>query len=300
MSRMTKELLKQRRTGIGGSDVAAIFGLSAYMTDFELYRDKRGQTPLEDEKEDENREWGNRLEPLLRQHYSDQTGLVIRDPGMVRSERYPWMLANMDGVTDCPRVVEVKKSRTGRDYGADGTDEVPVSCMLQVQHYMIVTGFDVADVVALLWGSSFRVYHVEADSEIQERIIEETQDFWQRIQDGDPPEPTTTAAARQRWTTASTDDVVASADIAAVVARSKRIRAAIKRLKTMHDILDAQAMSVMGEATTLLDVDRRKLVTWNQTKGRVTFDRAALGRDHPELLDKYTKTGNPGRSFLIK
>lgn len=45
-----EEWLEYRRRGIGGSDVAAVFGLSPYLTARDLYYDKIGvATPIDDE-----------------------------------------------------------------------------------------------------------------------------------------------------------------------------------------------------------------------------------------------------------
>lgn len=298
---LTREQLEARRSGVGGSDTPAIFGLSSYKTEYQLYLDKRGEVPIEDDEEpNEARDLGNLFEPVIRQLYCNRTGLVVRDPGQVRSERYPWMIGNFDGVADGPRVVEIKKWRSGSGFGEDGSDEIPVAHMLQVQHYLIVTGFERADVAALLWGSSFRVYPIQADAELQEQIIDTTHEFWQRVKSGDPPDPVTAAAALQRWSKASPGDVVADAAIAADMARAKRIKAAIKRLEGDLDRLTTGARAVLGEKTTLFDVTGRRLATWNQTKGRKNFNKKLFGERHPGMLEKYTSVGRPGRQFLIK
>lgn len=43
------EFLHRRRAGIGGSDIAAILGLSKYKTAYDVWLDKRGEAPAEDE-----------------------------------------------------------------------------------------------------------------------------------------------------------------------------------------------------------------------------------------------------------
>ena len=41
--------LKERRSGIGGSDAAAILGVSPWRTALDVYSDKRGISPLNTE-----------------------------------------------------------------------------------------------------------------------------------------------------------------------------------------------------------------------------------------------------------
>ena len=72
------EWLKARQTGIGGSDVAAILGLSKWKTPLDVYNDKIADTPSEES--NPSIEWGNRLEPVIRQKYSDVTGLSVKCP----------------------------------------------------------------------------------------------------------------------------------------------------------------------------------------------------------------------------
>ena len=57
--------LNERRKGIGGSDVAAIIGLSPWTTPLDIYEQKLGiALPSE---ETEAMYWGTALEPAIRQ-----------------------------------------------------------------------------------------------------------------------------------------------------------------------------------------------------------------------------------------
>lgn len=51
------EWLKNRQTGIGGSDVAAILGLSKWKTPLDVYNDKIAENPVEES--NASIEWGN-------------------------------------------------------------------------------------------------------------------------------------------------------------------------------------------------------------------------------------------------
>ncbi len=54
------------------------------------------------------------LEPLIRQRYADLTGVaVITIPTTFRSEQYPWMIANLDGIAHSRgRLFEAKNARS--------------------------------------------------------------------------------------------------------------------------------------------------------------------------------------------
>ena len=61
------EWLALRRTGIGGSDIAALLGMNRYTSPYELYLDKRGELPDIPRGEflDRAAMWGHLHEPLI-------------------------------------------------------------------------------------------------------------------------------------------------------------------------------------------------------------------------------------------
>ena len=74
-----EEWLRYRRKGIGGSDAAAVLGLSPFCTKRDLYYDKTGIQAVVDEEEDNwvAKEVGHRLEDLVAEIYARQTGLKV-------------------------------------------------------------------------------------------------------------------------------------------------------------------------------------------------------------------------------
>lgn len=94
-----EEWLDYRRLGIGGSDVAAIMGISPFATIKDLYYDKIGVKPTIDEGESNwvAKEVGHRLEDLVAMIFSKKTGLeVFPVRKMFRHPFYPFMLADVD------------------------------------------------------------------------------------------------------------------------------------------------------------------------------------------------------------
>ena len=94
-----EEWLDYRRLGIGGSDAAAIMGISPFATIRDLYYDKIGVTPMIDEGESNwvAKEVGHRLEDLVAMIFSKKTGLeVFPVRKMFRHPIYLFMLADVD------------------------------------------------------------------------------------------------------------------------------------------------------------------------------------------------------------
>ena len=293
--------LEERRKGIGGSDVAAIMGLSPWKTAYQVYREKRKE--VEDWGGNSLTDWGKRMEPAIRQWYSDQTGRSVRLPDKILyNEKYPFMLASLDGFTDDPRGVEIKTARSGKDWGEPGTNQIPDYYLLQVQHYMIVTGFPVFDVPVSIAGGSPELYEVPADKELQDMIIEAEAKFWEQVQNGIPPEPVTYSDAVARFgKSSSVGAVIASAAAILDVVNLRQVREEMKALEEREEFLKGNLITFIGESgDTIINESGEPLVTYKMSNGRKTFDGKAFQKDNPELYQKYLKTGEPSRRFLIK
>lgn len=296
-----ERFLADRRLGIGGSDVAPILGLSPWSTPLDVYLEKVGELP---EREDTPQmAWGRALEPVIRQAYEAQTGravAVLKDP--LVHPVHAFIRANLDGLCrDEARVFEAKTARTAEGWGEPGTDEVPDAYALQVQHYMLVTGYRVADIGVLIGGSDFRIYTVEADRGLHENLIELESQFWQRVVDRQPPEPQTLAEAQRAFGRSDAAGVV-PADEAAVLAWSdlRLVRGQIKALQEREDAAKATLMRSLGESGDTLVHAGKTIATWKLAKGSARFDAAAFKAAHPDLYSQFVVTGEPSRRFLPK
>lgn len=96
-----QEWLAYRRRGIGGSDVAAIFGISPFRTARDLYDDKLNIASAADDAGNwVALEMGHLLEPLVAQIFTKKTGLeVFQIKKMFQHPQYPFMM-NRDAEDD--------------------------------------------------------------------------------------------------------------------------------------------------------------------------------------------------------
>lgn len=293
--------LEERRRGVGGSDIAAIMGLSPFKTAYQVYREKRKE--VEDWSGNELTDWGKRMEPAIRQWYSDTTGRDVRLPDKIMYHpQHPFMLASLDGFTDDGRIVEIKTARSGKNWGDPETNQIPDYYAIQVHHYMTITGFQVADVPVSIAGGSPALYIVEADKEISEMIIEACAKFWERVQAGNPPDPVTYADAVARFGNLRAEGaIVADDNVIRAVEVIKGTRAQIKELEEHEEAWKARLIIALGDAgDTLVDDAGNVLVTYKLANGRKSFDSKTFEKDQPNLYQKYLKTGEPSRRFLLK
>lgn len=294
------EWLEARRTGVGGSDIAAILGLSKWKTPLQVYQEKRGE--LVAQPENEAMRWGHYLEPVVRQAYADETGFDVRLPTeLIRHKRHPFLIANIDGFTDEPRLFEAKTSRSADGWGEPGTDQIPQPYLLQVQHYLTVTGFQLADVAALIGGSDFRIYEVRADAELQGMLVDACAEFWKAVEAGEPPEPVSYADVIARWGHASRADLVmASDEVVQALNELQQLKTQREHLDHAEEAWKTVVLKAMGECDTLVDAAGRTLCTWKASKGAQRIDAAGLRAAHPDIAAQFTRAGEPTRRFLVK
>lgn len=200
---LTKAQLEERRTGVGGSDAATVLGLNPFTTAYELYLDKLGEAPPEDEDFlKESRYWGSVLEQPVCDRYADETGYKIQKANqLIRSKEHPFMIANIDRkvvAQDRKIGFEAKTAVRPDGWGESGSDEIPPYIMLQCQHYLAVTGYDTWDLAVLIGNRDYRSYRINPIESIIEQLIEAETEFWDRVQNKVAPEPSWQSAATTR------------------------------------------------------------------------------------------------------
>jgi len=195
------EWLAARRSGLGSSDIAGVLGQSSWASPYSVWWDKVG--PLQDtDGATESMRWGQRLEPVIAQVWSEQTGIRVKRIGLCRSNSRPWQLASPDRMTSDRGVLEVKIA-SGWDHDQWDADTIPLKYLLQTIHQMDVLGLDHGYLAVLIGGNELRAFDVPLDPVIVAVIRERGEQFWQLVQSRTAP-PTdfhdaTTAAVKARW-----------------------------------------------------------------------------------------------------
>ena len=182
------EWLAYRRCGVGGSDAAAILGISPWRTARDLYYDKLGVAEIvADEDNWVQLEIGTLLEPLVARIFAKKTGLrVYQRKAMFRHPKYPWMLADLDYLVELPdggtAILEIKTTNyNARDnWWYNGEEIVPVYYETQGRHYMAVMNIDRVYFCCLYGNSKDDVIirHLDRDEAYEEELIELEEAFW--------------------------------------------------------------------------------------------------------------------------
>jgi putative phage-type endonuclease len=171
------EWLRVRRQGIGGSDVAAILGLSKWTSAYTLWAQKTGK--LLDNPTSEQMEWGNRLEPVILEKFAENHPelKIEANVGTYQSNEYGFMFANPDGIYQTEGgsygVLEIKTAM----YEDEWREGVPRYYETQVQWYLQVLGLKNAYVAVLFHGNKYEEYEIQANSWEQDIAHVAAQEF---------------------------------------------------------------------------------------------------------------------------
>lgn len=183
----SNEWRAQRMGGLGGSDIAAVLGLSPWESRFSLWHHKAGIHTRPDE-DNPQMEWGRRLEPLVLQKWEElHPDTPIARGTAWRNDQRPWQLAAPDGLDSKGLIVEAKTSRDAVGWGDPGTDEIPVYYRAQVMHYMDCLDVPIAHVCVLIGGSDYREYLVDYDRDEAMFIREQAEAFLADVAQGNRP-----------------------------------------------------------------------------------------------------------------
>lgn len=290
------EWLALRRRGIGGSDVAAILGLSKWRTPLDVYLDKIGEG--EDQPDSPAMEWGRRLEPVIREKYAEATGLAVEKPDMMLiSGEHHYMVADLDGICSDGRLLEIKTARSGADWGEPGTDEIPEYYMTQVQHYMAVAGSARCDVAVLIGATDFRIYAVERDQELIDMLIKAEGDFWHdHVEPRMPPAPTTAADVRALYADDDGELAEATNDEAVLIGELKTARARLKELEGEVKALESKLIVAIGARAGLTIAGEKAATYKTQTSRR--FSATAFKAAAP--ADIYAKYVTESKTRVLR
>ena len=193
-----EQWLAWRRRGVGGSDVAAILGISPFRTARDIYFDKLNIAPAEpDEGNWVALEMGHLLEDLVAKIFSRKTGFkIFQIKKMFRHAQYPFMLADVDFFVTLPdgetAVLEIKTTNyNARDHWfQNGREIVPAWYETQGRHYLAVMNLDRVFFCCLYGNNEDEVIirELKRDPVYEEEMIWLEQNFWENhVQKKTPP-----------------------------------------------------------------------------------------------------------------
>lgn len=209
--------LKERRLGVGASDVPAILGEDPRKGAFAVWESKVNDKPSQEDEES----WltfGRDVEAAIARGYSRKTGRAIlprQEFEIVKHPDLPILGATLDfeidpsenypapaGIVGAPGVLETKA--VGFHKAHEWASEPPLAFVIQVQVQMACRGRAWGSLGALMGGIVIaEPIDLTPDPEFMAVVLERVERFWWHVTNRIPPEadakPETRAAIRRLW-----------------------------------------------------------------------------------------------------
>lgn len=318
--------LKARRSGIGGSDVAAILGLNKYKSALDIYNDKISTEEPKDQ-QTEAAYFGSILEDVVAKEFSKRTGLKVqRVNTMLRSGKGDWMIANIDRAVVNPDIAgrvsvydEQRQAETGRmistnwilecktanQFMADMWGEsqepeivsgkvvtehkIPIYYETQVQWYLAVTGCELCYVAVLLGGQDFRIYAVKRDEDVIKALKEYCSIFWhENVLNRIPPQAQNMEDVQKLFPVDNGDMVEATNEQAADIGELRTLAERIKELTDQQTVVKSRLIASLGANSGLM-IGGEKACTYKAQKS-TRFDSTRFKKEQPEVYQDYVKS----------
>jgi putative phage-type endonuclease len=251
--------LELRAMDITSTEASALLGLSPYMTEFELWHNKKEGRIVEIDATEVMR-WGYRLEaPIAKGIGEDQSWKVWpfkqygRLPELRAGSSFDFMAKTPEGLA----ILEIKNVSylQFRDKWLieDGeVIEAPPHIEIQVQHQMMVSGIETAYIGALVGGNKVSIIKRKRSEAVISKIRNSIENFWKSIDANNPPKPN-----MQR----DSDFIISLLNFAepgttvepnekmdALAARYQELKEQEKKISSEVKAIKADMLSIMGDA----------------------------------------------------
>ena len=306
-----EDWLRERKKGIGGSDVACVLGLSKYKSAFALYNEKKSEE-LEDF-DNEAMRVGRDLEEYVASRFTELSGIKVRhENAILINEDFPFIRANVDRL--CVGVKAGLECKTASTWNAKnfGKGEFPVNYYAQCVAYMAVTGLPDWYLAVLVMGKEFKVYKLTKDKDCDcpewcecavyvgadeiEALVEACRDFWCEHIEKNVPPAVFNSNDDEAITEACNPDSGQEIDMTGYLDKLTELT----DLKRQIDELTAQKKQLEGEIKMFMGdcgkgyADGYKVSFTKQS--RTTYDVRRFIEDNPKIdLEPYKKVSESTR-----
>ena len=305
-----------RAKSLGGSDVGAVLGLSKYRSAVDVWMEKTGKEmavrdslPLR---------FGQFAESFVASEYALATGLSLatHDVAVVHPE-YPYMhghidrfvlsgnlpLIGSDGQITASRILECKTANpfAQSEWGEAGSDQVPLSYLVQCVWYMMLTNIDRTDLAVLFGNADFRIYEIGRDLELEQMVLERAKSFWENhVLTDIAPAATSESDYKTLFGKSSMrKSVEAPAETCELIKKLKSLNEQVEHYEAEISQIKQSIMGQMQDAE-VLTFHGQTLATWKAPKPSVRLDAKRLTEEHPEWASQYQIAVQNSRRLVIK
>lgn len=311
---------------LGGSDAAAVMGLSPWATPVELWQQKTGRVPKEEPDEAALKRYarGHRLEPFIR----DMAVEKLRAMGLqveliTYNERYidpehPFLSCEIDFELRLTGEIEIggrpvvfdgehinadAKSVTGfarKKWGEEDTEDVPIEYAAQFMHGLMVTGRRFCLVAALRSFDDVDVYWTVRDDETIAAMRPKLVDFWvNHVMADVAPDPLKFDDIKALFQLDNGQAAAATQDIADKVEQLREVKARIREFEAAEEALKFEIADFISP-NALLTFEGKEIASWkgqNDTRLDERLLAAAEIYSRDEKTGEFTRIDDPVAAF---
>jgi putative phage-type endonuclease len=308
---LTKEMahsewIEQRKKGIGGSDVAAVLGISPWKTSYKLWLEKTGKIASDDLSDNDSVIFGALLEDFISSQFVARTNHTVHKDNKIRFHpEYDFILANIDRLIlsdhehDKPGILEIKTTNSfsyKNDWLKNDIETVPDYYFCQLQHYYLVTGYTWGFFAVLVDGRKFKIFSVDRDDNFINNILlpAEISFYNNNIIADVPPKP---EVLDLNYIVPESNSCLIADDeiyylLSVIDYNKKLLKENEAKIKESEDSLKL----LLADYDTLTDSNGKVLATYKNQKS-LRFDTVSFKKEYKELSEQFTK---PAQSRILR
>lgn len=283
--------LELRTKDITSTECAALFGISPYMTYFELWHKKHGQQYFQID-ENERMFWGSMLETAIAGAIAKKEGWTIRkkteyirNPDLRIGASFDFEIAGtLEDEFSIPELLEIKnvdglvfKNEWSED--DEGNLEAPLHIELQIQHQLLVSRLKRTHLGALIAGNRLEMFQRIPDQKVHDAIIKRCAAFWHSVDNNIEPDANFDTDAEFLKTLYSFAqpgtvlDLSNNQTVNDLAIRYKGLTKIATDAQKEKDSLKAQMLTMIGPAEKVL-LPNFKITAGMVGPAHIAFDRA--------------------------
>jgi len=181
VSLLRDNYMKKWKIGIDGLDICIIMGVNKKRNAKELYLEKLS---IEDsiKRKNEMSEadyWHLTIKDMIAKEFSIRSGKKVRkENNQLIDEEYDFMVGNIDRRIVGENSILICKSENAFSGVNWNGEKLPVSYILESQHYMRISRADKCYIALLIGGKRFIYKEILRDEDMITKIVEIEKDFW--------------------------------------------------------------------------------------------------------------------------
>lgn len=306
-----QDFAHNRSKCLGGSDIGAVLGLSPYRSAMDVWLEKTGQ--ITQHADSLPLRFGQFAEAFVASEYAQLTQTTVKEPSHAFIHNtHPFLQGHVDRLVypsscnDLSTPIKILECKTAnpfrqQDWGEVGTDEIPLTYLVQCLWYLMLTDLTQADLAVLFGNHDFRIYTIHRDAPLETLILQQAIHFWEEqvLTHTPPPIRSELDAKKLFQRGCGGQSVEASPELHDLMQALKQHQARITQEESHISHIKEQIMSTLGEAETLT-YQGHVIATWKSPKPSYKLDSKRLTQEHPEIAEQYQVPIQNSRRLIIK